>query len=101
MPHILVEYSSNLEPDLDSKKLVASLHAAAIDTGLFETHMIRTRAARRDVFCAGQDGFAGAFLHITVRIKIGRSSGQRVHHARTCRSHPPSEGAPAGHPCFE
>jgi 5-carboxymethyl-2-hydroxymuconate isomerase len=50
MPHIIVEYSANLDGRADIKALVDDLHAATTANGLFEIHAIGTRAARREVF---------------------------------------------------
>lgn len=72
MPHLIVEYSANLEQALDIAKLVAALHEAALETGVFPIGGIRTRAARRDVYRIA-DGHAGnGFIHVQARIGAGR-----------------------------
>jgi 5-carboxymethyl-2-hydroxymuconate isomerase len=50
MPHIIAEYSANLEDRLDVQALVDALHQAAIDSKVAELVGIRTRAARRRHF---------------------------------------------------
>jgi len=50
MPHLIVEYSANLERDVDISRVVAAIHAAALETGVFPIGGIRTRAERRDVY---------------------------------------------------
>ena len=50
MPHLIVEYSANLERDVDIPRLVAAVHAAALETGVFPIGGIRTRAERRDIY---------------------------------------------------
>ena len=35
MPHLIIEYSANLEPEIQIRQLVDTLHAAAIATGVF------------------------------------------------------------------
>ena len=42
MPHLIVEYSANLEPALDIRGLVEALHEAALETGVFPIGGIRT-----------------------------------------------------------
>ncbi|MDH4066138.1 MAG: 5-carboxymethyl-2-hydroxymuconate Delta-isomerase, partial [Acidobacteriota bacterium] len=35
MPHLTIEYSANLEPDVAVQDLVDALHRAAVETGVF------------------------------------------------------------------
>jgi 5-carboxymethyl-2-hydroxymuconate isomerase len=77
MPHLIVEYSANLEPALDITGLVEALHAAALETGVFPIGGIRTRAARREM-CRIADGHAdNAFIHVQARIGAGRTAEVR------------------------
>ena len=50
MPHIIAEYSANLEDSLDVQALVDDLHEAAIASQVAELPGIRSRAARRAHF---------------------------------------------------
>ncbi len=72
MPHIIVEYSANLEPDLDLAALLAGLHDSALATGVFPVGGLRTRAARRDAFVIADRDPANGFVHIVLRIGHGR-----------------------------
>jgi 5-carboxymethyl-2-hydroxymuconate isomerase len=72
MPHIIAEYSANLEPLLDARKLIDALHLAAIATGIAEPAAVRTRAERRDVFRVADDNPANGFVHVVARLRIGR-----------------------------
>ena len=73
MPHLIVEYSANLEALLDVPALIEALHSAALETGVFPIGGIRTRAARRDVYRIA-DGHAGnGFIHVQARIGSGRT----------------------------
>ena len=47
MPHLILEYSANLEADIDIRKLITVVHEAALKTGVFPRGGCRTRAARR------------------------------------------------------
>ena len=75
MPHIIVEYSSNIEPACCAADLLQSVHQAALDSGIFEPSAVRTRAAPRSLYLVGQntDPTAG-FIHITARIRPGRTT---------------------------
>jgi 5-carboxymethyl-2-hydroxymuconate isomerase len=77
MPHIIVEYSANLDGRLDIKGVVDELHQAAIASGLFEIPTIRTRAVRRDVFRVADGDARNGFVHVTARVRQGRTADQR------------------------
>src|SRR5262252_7771101 len=72
MPHLIVEYSANLETELDVPSLVRTVHEAAIATGVFPLGGIRTRAQRRDVYCIADGNPANRFLHLDIKIAAGR-----------------------------
>ena len=72
MPHLIVEYSANLEDDIDLGALLGALHAAAIKTGVFPLGGCRTRAARRDHYVIADDSPENAFVHVIARIGAGR-----------------------------
>ena len=72
MPHLIVEYSANLERDIVIHELVAALHAAALETGVFPIGGIRTRAARRDVYAIADNHPDNSFIHVQARIGAGR-----------------------------
>jgi 5-carboxymethyl-2-hydroxymuconate isomerase len=73
MPHIIAEYSANLEDRLDVAALVRDLHQAAIDSRMAELVGIRTRAARREHFRVADGNPANGFVHITARLRRGRT----------------------------
>jgi 5-carboxymethyl-2-hydroxymuconate isomerase len=78
MPHIIAEYSANLDDSLDVRGLLGDLHQCMIDSGLAEIAAIRTRAERRDMFCVADGNLKNAFVHITARLRIGRPEDQRT-----------------------
>ena len=67
MPHLIIEYSANLEPELDVSALVRTVHDAAIASGVFPLGGIRTRAQRRDVYCVADGDPANRLLHLDVK----------------------------------
>ncbi len=77
MPHIIAEYSANLEDTLDVAGLVADLHQAAIDSQVAELVGIRTRAVRREHFRVADGSPANGFVHITARLRRGRPEAVR------------------------
>lgn len=76
MPHIIVEYSSNIEDRVDVRELVRATHDAALGTGVFKATGLRTRAERRDVYCVADCNPSNAFVAVTVRAK-GRDDQTR------------------------
>jgi 5-carboxymethyl-2-hydroxymuconate isomerase len=77
MPHIIVEYSANLEDSFEIGALIGDLHQAAIDSGAVEVAALRTRAERRDVFRIADGSPHNAFVHIVMRLRVGRSEDVR------------------------
>lgn len=77
MPHIIAEYSANLEDSLDVQALVDDLHQAAIAAQVAELAGIRSRAARRAHFRVADGNPANGFVHIVARLRVGRSEEQR------------------------
>ena len=82
MPHVIVEYSANLEPDLCPTRLVQALHRTALDTGVFPIGGLRTRAERRDVFVVADGNPDNAFVAVLARIGEGREPSTRLAVAR-------------------
>ena len=78
MPHIIAEYSANLEDCLDVQGLVDDLHQAAIDSKVADLVGIRSRAARREHFRVADGNPANGFVHIIARLRIGRPEEVRT-----------------------
>ena len=48
MPHQVIEYSANIESEVDVVELLTAMHEAAAGLDALPTAGIRTRAAKRD-----------------------------------------------------
>jgi len=72
MPHITIEYSANLTPELDIAALVDIVHDAAISTGVFPLGGTRTRAVKHSVYAIADKAPDNGFIHICARIGHGR-----------------------------
>ena len=68
MPHQIVEYSANLEADLDIEELVEVMHATAVRLEALPVGGIRTRAARRDLYRIADGHPDNTFINVTLRI---------------------------------
>jgi 5-carboxymethyl-2-hydroxymuconate isomerase len=77
VPHLTVEYSANLEPQINISDLVHQVHEAALSTGVFELAAVRTRAERRDCYVIADDHKDNAFVAVWVRIARGRDAETR------------------------
>ncbi|GJD49151.1 5-carboxymethyl-2-hydroxymuconate Delta-isomerase [Methylobacterium crusticola] len=77
MPHIVVEYSANLEAQVPPRRLVDALHGAALGTGVFPVGGLRTRAERRDVYAVADGDPGHAFVAVRVRMGAGRDAATR------------------------
>ena len=77
MPHLILEYSENLEAELDIAALVRAVHAAGCTCPTVETTALKTRAvAYRHQVCADGDP-AYRFIALTMRLLDGRSDAQK------------------------
>ena len=77
MPHVIVEYSANIEADITPQRLVEEIHSAAITSGIAEPVAVRTRLMRRDDYPVGDGSPENAFVHIDIRARKGRTLEQR------------------------
>ncbi|MBV9588037.1 MAG: 5-carboxymethyl-2-hydroxymuconate isomerase [Hyphomicrobiales bacterium] len=77
MPHIVIEYSANLDNRLKLHELVHKAHEAALASGIFEIGGLRTRCARRDIYRIADGDPDNAFVAVNVRIGHGRDEATR------------------------
>lgn len=74
MPHIIIEYSKNLELHADVEDLVEVMHAAALTIEVFPLGGVRTRAVRRDDYRIADGNVDNCFVDVIVRIGAGRDA---------------------------
>jgi 5-carboxymethyl-2-hydroxymuconate isomerase len=72
MPHLTLEYTSNLNK-LDTERALLALNHALVASGHFEDVDIKSRAVRFDDFLIGTTGGAHAFVHLKLSLLSGRS----------------------------
>jgi 5-carboxymethyl-2-hydroxymuconate isomerase len=73
LPHILIEYSANLEGALDFPRFLTDLRDTALSTGVFPLGGIRVRAYRADHYVIADGHSDNAFVHIMLRVGHGRA----------------------------
>ncbi len=77
MPHIIIEYSANLETRTDLRELVRKTHDTALATGVFELAGLRTRCEKRDIYRIADGHPDNTFLTVNIRIGHGRDAATR------------------------
>ena len=77
MPHLIVEYSANIEQELNLPELMRGLKDRAVATGVFPLGGIRVRGARRDAYDIADGDAGNAFVHLQARIGAGRDEATR------------------------
>ena len=73
MPHIRIEYSANIEEAVDMGSLCEALRAEAAAIDAFELPGVRVRAFRADHAAAADGNPAHGFVHLSVRLREGRT----------------------------
>jgi len=77
VPHLIIEYSANLDSVLDLDALLDRLHATAIQTGMFPLGGIRIRAYRAEQYRIADCAPENAFVHVTAIVGAGRPLDKR------------------------
>ena len=73
MPHLQLEYSSNLENLLDMGALCEVIRAEAAQIDAFPMPGIRVRATRVDHYAIADGSPAHGFIDLSVRLRAGRT----------------------------
>lgn len=72
MPHLIVEYSANIEDQIALDALLDKLHSCALGTGVFPIGGLRVRAHRADAYRIADKAPDNGFVHVTAIIGHGR-----------------------------
>lgn len=82
MPHIIVEYSKNIEEKVDVAPLLGGMHAALADAGVDEGR-IKSRAVAMNHSVVGNHGVnAGQMVHITLLLLAGRDNATKAQYSQ-------------------
>jgi 5-carboxymethyl-2-hydroxymuconate isomerase len=73
LPHLIVEYSANLDGRADIAGLCDRLLATVLASGLFEVGAVRVRALRADHYAIADRLPENAFVDLNFRIGKGRT----------------------------
>ena len=72
MPHLIVEYSANIEDQISLDALLDNLHTCALRTGVFPLGGLRVRAHRAAAYRIADKAPDNGFVHVTALIGHGR-----------------------------
>lgn len=75
MPHLIIEYAQELATAEQVPPMLDTVHAAAVATGLFDEHHIRTRAIPVAYYRTGTG--RAPFIHAQLRVHSGRNKAQK------------------------
>ena len=67
MAHAIIEYTANLESQIDLDELVEIIHDACITSGVFPIQGMRTRTARRDKYKIADGNKDASFIHLLLK----------------------------------
>lgn len=73
LPHFTIEYSANLDGDLDVAAFCEVIRAAAAEIETFPTAGIRVRAFRAEHFAIADGDGKHAFIDMSIRLREGRT----------------------------
>jgi 5-carboxymethyl-2-hydroxymuconate isomerase len=83
VPHLIVEYSANLEPRIGLDALLDRIHETALETGMFPVGGIRIRAYKAEHYRIADCAPDNAFVHVTAIVGAGRPLDRREQVAKT------------------
>jgi 5-carboxymethyl-2-hydroxymuconate isomerase len=72
LPHLIVEYSANIEERIALDALLDKLHTCALGTGVFPLGGLRIRAYRAEAYRVADKAPDNGFVHLTALIGHGR-----------------------------
>lgn len=77
MPHFTMEYSANLDEQVDFTALCKAVHGTIMKTGLFELGAVRVRAIRAEAYAIADLLPENGFIDMSFRVGAGRSIEDR------------------------
>jgi len=86
MPHIIIEYSQNIEASIDMPALLAQTHDILAAQGI-DRARIKTRGIAVSHAVVGNDGANGAMAHITLLLLEGRDTPTKQQYGTSIHEH--------------
>jgi len=73
MPHLVLEYTSNITPQIPFKAVFAALHILLQDIAQADIDSCKSRAEKRDEYHIGSGSPNQAFVHLEISMLAGRT----------------------------
>jgi 5-carboxymethyl-2-hydroxymuconate isomerase len=77
VPHLILEYSRNIDEDVEIDGLMRRVHQTLFSFGLWDISALRTRAEPRDKYFIADGDPTHGFVHLLVRIRAGRDDATK------------------------
>jgi len=77
MPHLIIEYTKNLDGYVDKQAFIDETHKIALATGIFKPGGIKVRLHVVDNFKIADGHLDNGFIHIHMRVGYGRDEKTR------------------------
>lgn len=77
MPHLTIEYSTNIEDSADIPLLCAEMRDAMVRTGIFPLGGIRVRAFPCHTYIIADGAMDYGYMHLICRVGAGRDEATR------------------------
>ncbi|MCP5054402.1 MAG: hypothetical protein GY940_44960, partial [bacterium] len=74
MPHLVLEYTGNIQQEVDFQDMFSRFHSVLSDTGGININNCKSRAVKLDHYYIGGGMPGQAFLHLEVRFLEGRAA---------------------------
>ena len=79
MPHLMIDYSANVEADVDIGAFCETLRKVAASIDAFPVAGVKIRAVRVDHYAIADGNPAHGFIDISIRIREGRDQETKQH----------------------
>lgn len=77
MPHVVVDYSANLE-DFKPSELLLNINQTLVNTGYCQAIDIKARAHKNEVFVIGLNESQQSYVHTKIYLLSGRNEAQKA-----------------------
>jgi len=74
VPHVTIEYSSNVTQDIDGKLLLSEVSSIVSAAGEITAGNFKSRLLRRDEYHVGEGSGRDAFVHVEIGVFSGKPS---------------------------
>jgi len=78
MPHLMLEYTKNLQSKIDFKEIFSKIHGEIIETGEFVSDDIKSRAICIEKYFIGDGDPEKGFVHLSISLLDQRDENLKI-----------------------